>query len=277
LTREQHRTVTDDGVGITWHRWVPESAPPATGRAYRAVRGEVPVVLVHGFVSSTIGNWENTGVVDALVDSGRVVMGIDVRGHGRSDAPHDPAFYGEARMAEDVQQVMDRLRRAEYDLVGYSMGAIISLLVAAADTRIRRLVVGGVGAGVVELGGLDTRHASMHALVDALTTDDPDSLPAAVRGFRRMADANGSDRFALAAHASVRHASPIDLAAIDAATLVLAGADDPLAVRPEVLVDAIPDARLHLVRGDHLGALRDPAFTEALVEHVGAQKSGSAS
>jgi hypothetical protein len=85
------------------------------------------------------------------------------------------------------------------------------------------------------------------------------------------------DRLALAAHASVRHASPIDLAAVTARTLVLAGSLDPLAVRPEVLADALPDGRLQLVGGDHLGALRDPAFTGALVEHVGAQKSGSVS
>jgi hypothetical protein len=147
----------------------------------------------------------------------------------------------------------------------------VALLVAASDTRVRRLVVGGVGAGVVELGGLDTRHASVDALVHALSTDDdPGSLPAAVRGFRRMADANGSDRLALAAHASVRHGSPIALAAVTARTLVLAGSDDPLAVRPEVLADALPDGTLQLVGGDHLGALRDPAFTRALVEHVGA-------
>lgn len=275
MTREQRRTVTDDGIGITWYRWIPDNAPPATGRAYRAVPGEVPVVLQHGFVSSATGNWENTGVVDALLRAGRVVLAIDARGHGRSDHPRRPEFYGEARMAEDVATVTDGLRRPEYDLVGYSMGAIVALLVATFDTRVRRLVVGGVGAGVVELGGLETRHASIDALVHALTTDDPGSLPAAVRGFRRMADANGSDRLALAAHASVRHSEPIDLATITASTLVLAGADDPLAVRPEVLAEAIPDATLRLVRGDHLAALRDPAFTEALVEHVGDQKSGS--
>jgi pimeloyl-ACP methyl ester carboxylesterase len=259
MTREQHRTVTDDGVAITWYRWVPDGVPD-----------DVPVVLQHGFVSSAAGNWENTGVVDALLGAGRVVMALDARGHGRSDAPHDPERYGEARMAEDLRQVVAAGR---FDLVGYSMGAIVSLLVAAADTRIRRLVVGGVGAGVVELGGLDTRHAPKEALVHALTTDDPASLPAAIRGFRRMADANGSDRLALAAHASMRHAEPIDLGAVEASTLVLAGADDPLAVRPEVLADAIPDARLQLVRGDHLAALRDPAFTTALVEHVGFPES----
>jgi pimeloyl-ACP methyl ester carboxylesterase len=259
MTREQRRTVTDDGVGITWYRWAPEE-----------VADRAPVVLQHGFVSSAEGNWENTGVVAALLDAGRVVVGIDARGHGRSDHPHDPSLYGEARMAVDVSQLPDSLGVDEFDLVGYSMGAIVALLVAASDSRVRRLVVGGVGAGVVELGGLDTRHASVDALVHALTTDDVAGIPAAMRGFRRMADANGSDRLALAAHASVRHADPIDLAAIAAPTLVLAGADDPLAVRPEVLAGAIPDARVQLVRGDHLAALRDPAFTEALGEHVDA-------
>jgi pimeloyl-ACP methyl ester carboxylesterase len=273
MTREQRRTVADDGIGVTWYRWVPAGA---------STRHDVPVVLQHGFVSSAAGNWENTGIVGGLEAAGRVVTAIDARGHGRSDHPHDPALYGEERMARDVSAVVDELGVGRYDLVGYSMGAIVALLVATVDSRVRRLVVGGVGAGVVELGGLDTRHVSTDALVHALTTDDPDALPAAVRGFRRMADANGSDRLALAAHASVRHASPIDLASITAETLVLAGADDPLAARPEVLVDGLPDARLRRVRGDHLGALRDPAFTEALVEHVGvaahgAQKSGSAS
>jgi pimeloyl-ACP methyl ester carboxylesterase len=264
MTRQEHRTVTDDGVGIAWYRWVPD-----------AVGEDVPVVLQHGFVSSATGNWDNTGVVGALLDAERVVLAIDARGHGRSDAPHDPARYGEARMARDVSAVVDDIRVPEFDLVGYSMGAIVSLLAAASDPRVRRLVVGGVGAGVVELGGLDTRHASVDALVHALTTDDVAGIPAAMRGFRRMADANGSDRLALAAHASVRHADPIDLAAIEASTLVLAGADDPLAVRPQVLADAIPDARLQLVRGDHLAALRDPAFTEALVAHVGGHGSPS--
>jgi pimeloyl-ACP methyl ester carboxylesterase len=247
------RTIASDGVGIVRHEWPGD---------------EPPVVLQHGFVSSTTGNWTNTRVVAALRATGRRVVGIDARGHGRSDAPHDPARYGEPRMARDVQEVVDDLGVERYDLVGYSMGAIVALLTAAADPRVRRLVVGGVGAGIVELGGVDTRHVSRDALVEAFRTDDPDALPAAVRGFRRMADANGSDRLALAAHASVRHAGPIPLDAVTVPTLVLAGADDPLAVRPRVLADALRGARLELVRGDHLGALKDPRFTAALVEHI---------
>jgi pimeloyl-ACP methyl ester carboxylesterase len=257
VTVATDRTISDDGLSIAWHEW------DGTG---------VPVVLQHGFVSSTRGNWVDTGVVDALVGAGHHVVGIDARGHGGSDHPHDARYYGEAAMAHDVRSVVDDLGVAAYDLVGYSMGAIIALLVAAEDHRVRRLVVGGVGAGVVELGGLDTRAVgSTDALVHALTTDDPSSLDRSVIGFRKMADANGSDRLALAAHASVRHATPIDLAAIRADALVLAGADDPLAVRPEELAATIGHtggARLELVRGDHMGALRDPRFTAAVVEHL---------
>jgi hypothetical protein len=38
-----------------------------------------------------------------------------------------------------------------------------------------------------------------------------------------------------------------------------------LATRPELLAKAIPDARLAVIDGDHLGAVRVPAFTEELV------------
>ena len=45
----------------------------------------------------------------------------------------------------------------------------------------------------------------------------------------------------------------VALERIGAPTLVLAGAADPLAVRPETLAQAIPQARLQIVSGDHMG------------------------
>jgi len=52
-----------------------------------------PVMLIHGFASSLQGNWRAPGIVDAIVRSGRQVIAIDCRGHGRSGKPHDPAAY----------------------------------------------------------------------------------------------------------------------------------------------------------------------------------------
>ena len=104
----------------------------------------------------------------------------------------------------------------------------------------------------------------------ALEADDPAAIadPAAA-GFRMFADAIGAERRALAAHARVVHAAPVALDHITAPTLVLVGADDPLAARPDVLAGAVPDARVELVAGGHLSAVGDPRFTAGLVEFLG--------
>ena len=228
-----------------------------------------PVVLHHGFSVSSDVQWVGPGIAPALEAAGRRIVLLDARGHGLSDGPHDPARYGEVRMSHDLRRLVDHLGVDEYDLVGYSMGAVVALITAADDPRVRRLVVGGVGAAIVELGGVDTRALPNGALVEALEADDPTTLTdPMLGGLRALVDALGADRLALAAHARVVHQSPIALDRITAPTLVLAGRDDPLAVRPEVLADAVPDARLQLVRGDHFGAVADPDLTRATVDFL---------
>ncbi len=234
--------------------------------------GRPPVVLQHGFIADGRLNWEAPGVVAALLGAGRHAVALDARGHGESDKPHDPARYGEPRMAADVRALADHLGFDGFDLVGYSMGGIVSLLVAAADPRVRRLVVGGIGEGVVRFGGVDQRALRRPALAAALRADDPSTITdPAVRAFRAFADATGGDRLALAAQAEAAHAAPIDLAAVTAPALVLIGAADPLAAHPEVLAAAIgtgAGAEVRRVPGDHLGAVREPAFAAAIVEFL---------
>ena len=100
----------------------------------------------------------------ALVADGRRVVAHDARGHGRSDTPHDPARYGEARMALDVAELADHLGLDAFDLVGYSMGGVTAVIVASQERRVRRLVIGGIGSAIVELGGVDTRTLSANEL-----------------------------------------------------------------------------------------------------------------
>jgi pimeloyl-ACP methyl ester carboxylesterase len=131
------------------------------------------------------------------------------------------------------------------------------------------VVAGGVGLAVVELGGVDTRAIGKAALVDALLADDPATISPAAAGFRSFVDAIGGDRVALAAQAEALHATPIPLGTITVPALVLTGRDDHLATRPEVLADAIPGAVLRVVPGDHLGAVREPEFRDALTAFLG--------
>jgi pimeloyl-ACP methyl ester carboxylesterase len=248
--------VVDDGTEIAFHQWDPD---PGTEP------DPVPVVLQHGITANTMVEWAGRGVVAALTAAGRGVVGVDARGHGLSRKSPDPARYGERRMARDLRAVIATLDVPAVDLVGYSMGAIIALLTAAEEPAVRRLVVGGVGAGVVEVGGVDTRALPNDVLVEAFLADDPGTLPPEVAGMRAFAEVVGADLPSLAAQARSVHRDGVDLAAITARTLVIAGCDDPLAERPHVLADAIPGARLLVVAGDHGTAVGSPDFQSAIV------------
>lgn len=245
-----------DGIEIAYREWGEETAP-------------TPVVLHHGFVANAEANWVATGVLDALLAAGRRVIAPDARGHGHSEKPHDPARYGEQRMARDLAMLLDTIGAGQVDLVGYSMGAIVSLLLASSDERVRRLVIGGVGSGVVECGGVDRRAVSNESIIDALSADDPASIESPeAAAFRTLADALGADREALVAQARSIHRDGVALDRISAPTLLLAGEDDPLAVRPQVLADAIPNAVLQILAGNHIEALGDPRFTRSIVEFL---------
>jgi pimeloyl-ACP methyl ester carboxylesterase len=252
--------VVDDGTEIAYHRWEPE-----VGVAVHPV----PVVLQHGFAAGTLVDWAAPGTVAALTAAGRRVIGVDARGHGRSGKSSDPGRYGEQRMARDLRTVIAALGVPAVDLVGYSMGAVVALLTAAAEPAVRRLVVGGVGAGIVEVGGVDTRTLPNGLLAEALLAEDPSTLPPEVQGMRTFADPVGADRSSLAAQARSVHAEGIDLAAITVPALVIAGDADPLAARPEVLAAAIGGgARLRLVAGGHEVIGTSPGFRTAIVEFL---------
>lgn len=239
---------SDDGIRLSYCRWGAESA-------------DVPVVLHHGFAASTGLNWVMTGVVAALQQAGRAVISIDARGHGQSDKPHHPSFYGEARMARDLAALLTELEVASFDLFGYSMGAVVSLLLAVDDTRVRRLVIGGVGEGVLACGGVDLRVMQRDALIEALLEEDATRLgDTEVARFRQFAEYAGADLKALAAQASRMHDTAIPLSRINVPTLVIAGTDDVLATAIEALANALPNAIAAHAPGDHLGAVRQPAF-----------------
>jgi pimeloyl-ACP methyl ester carboxylesterase len=134
---------------------------------------------------------------------------------------------------------------------------------------VRRLVVGGVGSAVIECGGVDRRTVSNDSIIEALSAEDPGTVEdAGARAYRDLADALGADREALVAQARAVFRGRIALERIRAPALVLAGRSDPLAVRPEVLARALPDATLRLLEGDHIGALADPGFARSIVEFL---------
>jgi pimeloyl-ACP methyl ester carboxylesterase len=228
------------------------------------------VVLVHGFATNRDENWRRLGWLGALERKGYRAVALDLRGHGESDKPHDPALYGRDLMASDIVALIDHLELGRVDLMGYSMGAHLSLAVALdAPSRINNLILGGVGGRLLTGASISAGDMTM---AEALTTEDPASITdPTLRGFRQFAENQGEDRVALAACSEGRVGpSQVDaLWGLAAPTLVVAGSRDELAGDPQALADAMPGAKaVTLPACDHFSAIPHALFKAAVFDFL---------
>lgn len=69
--------------------------------SYRIMGEGRPTLLLHGFLADAELNWIQPGIADAIAASGRQVIAPDLRGHGGSEAPVDPARYPPDALAMD--------------------------------------------------------------------------------------------------------------------------------------------------------------------------------
>jgi pimeloyl-ACP methyl ester carboxylesterase len=106
-------------------------------------RGE-PVVLIHGFAVNADLNWRLPGITEFLAKDFRVIA-MDLRGHGLSGKPHAAEKYG-LQMANDVINLLDHLQIKKAHVVGYSLGGLIALKLAATHPQ-RLLSAFPCGAG----------------------------------------------------------------------------------------------------------------------------------
>lgn len=247
---------SEDGLTIAYHEVV-------TGDQ------SCPIILHHGFSANTVHEWVETGIIAALEPLGRQVLSIDARGHGQSDKPHDEKYYGEAKMARDVKKLADLEGLTQYDFAGYSMGGVVASIMGTIEPRIRRLIIAGVGEGVLLFGGVERRAFNRGELARVFRAENVKELDSRAVDWRRSVIARGGDLLALACQADNMHEDPIPLDKITAQTLVLAGDNDDLAREPKRLADAIPNGQLTLVPGDHTEALRAPEFAHAFADFFG--------
>lgn len=118
--------------------------------------GLSPVLLVHGFASSTALNWAATGWVRDLTDAGRRVLTVDLLGHGTSHAPLETDAYAPSRLRASLLEVLTLAGvqprevgnpASGVDLVGYSLGSrLVWELAAERADLINRVVLGGMSA-----------------------------------------------------------------------------------------------------------------------------------
>ena len=229
------------------------------------------VLLVHGFATSRAENWRRLGWYGAFERKNYRLVAFDLRGHGESEKPHDPAAYGREALVADIVGLMDHLGLGRVDLMGYSMGARLSLQVAAAHPdRVANLIVGGIGGRMLQPP--PTPAPGAMTMAEAMRAEDPEAITEkTLKGFRLFADQQGEDRLALAAFSQGRGEATDagELAAITAPTLVVAGSRDEMAGDPQALADAIPGAKaVNLPACDHFSAIPHALFKAAVFDFL---------
>jgi pimeloyl-ACP methyl ester carboxylesterase len=103
-----------------------------------------PLLLSHGY-SLTSAMWR--GQIEALSRHHQLIV-WDMRGHGRSDYPDDPAAYSEALTVADMAALLDEVGASSAIIGGLSLGGYMSLaFYRAHPQRVDALLIIDTGPG----------------------------------------------------------------------------------------------------------------------------------
>ena len=104
---------------------------------YEVHGGGEPVVLLHGAFMTITNNW--AGGISELSKT-RKVIAVEMQGHGRTaDVPRDITY---EHLADDVAALLNHLKVARADLIGYSMGGAVAMQTAIRHPdKVRRAVI----------------------------------------------------------------------------------------------------------------------------------------
>jgi pimeloyl-ACP methyl ester carboxylesterase len=253
-------------------RWqaLPPTPPPVagehTGHAklngislyYATIGHGSPVVLLHGGLANS-DYWGNQ--VTALAPHHLVIL-VDSRGHGRST--RDARSYGYDLMADDVVALLETLRIAKADVVGWSDGGIIGLDLAIRHPdrvgKVFAFAANTVTSGVqenVEKNPTFARFIERAGNEYAGLSATPKEYDAFVAQISKMWETqpNWSEQ---------------QLKSIRSPVLVVDGDHDEAIKRPhtEYIAATIPGAGLLILPNtSHFAFLQDPALFNAAILH----------
>ena len=208
-----------------------------------------PVLLGHGY-SATGRMWD--GQRAALGDRYRIVS-WDMRGHGQTESPKDPAQYSAALTVADMRALLQHCGIERAVVGGLSLGGYVSLAFYLAHPEmVRALVICDSGPGYRNAEARAAWNQRAHERAAQLET----------KGLEALAGRSREMREAMGHHASAQglaHAARgmltqegsevIDgLGGIRVPTLIIVGDQDrPFLAPCEYMAKKIPGARLEVI------------------------------
>ena len=241
---QQDSFVTSDGARLVWHEM-------GAGR---------PLLLLHGLFSNATVNWIKYGTAARVAAEGYRVIMPDLRAHGDSAAPHDPASYPDDVLARDCVELIRHLGLVDYDLGGFSLGSRTTVRAIIGGLRPGRVILGGMG--LQGLAGWTGRRDFFLQAIDAFdTAKRGDDVWMATQFMKTMKVDRNAARLLLGTFADT---APEALTALTMPVLVVCGADDQDNGSAEELAAALPNSRLATIPGTHMSSVTEAGLGEAM-------------
>ena len=210
----------------------------------------IPIFLSHGFGAST-RMWD--GQVAEFSDRYRFIR-WDMRGHGQSDSPDDPALYSQEHTLGDILGVLDYLEIDKAVIGGHSLGGYMTLAFNARHAdRTKALILQGCGPGYRS----DTARATWNIRAENRALSLEEGGLDALGGGAEVNVIEQKSALGLA-NAARGILSQVDAAAIDS----LPGIDVPVLI-------LIGDGDEHYLQGSAYMASRIPGAINVTVPNAG--------
>lgn len=235
---------------------------------YYEIHGQGPVLLLSNGFSATCDMWR--GQVEALSKRHTLVI-WDMRGHGQSDYPEDPAAYSETLTIADMSALLDQVGAGRAIIGGLSLGGYMSLaFYRMFPERIRALLIIDTGPGFRKDEAREAWNKRALAAADLYEKEGLKVLESASRE-RTLAHHRSAEGLARAARGMLtqRDARVIDsLPAVKVPSLIVVGADDrPYLPAADYMALKIPGARKVVIpaAGHAVNIDQPQAFIEAVL------------
>ena len=224
-----------------------------------------PLLLLHGFTGST-ENWQP--LLPAFRSQYQVIR-LDLIGHGLTESPQEYQQYSMDQAVEDIILLLDHVGLEKINLLGYSMGGRLALLLAVKHPkRLQTLIIESGSPGLVRKSERATRrvadedlarfieHQGMAAFVDKWTAIPlfktqlqlTDTIKNAVRRQRLQNNIQGLAHSLRGMGTGVQQSLWSSLPKVAVPTLLLVGALDPKFEQLGIsMAKAIPHSILQVV------------------------------
>lgn len=243
-----HRWTASDGTELAWHE-------AGEGR---------PAILLHGLFSDAKMNWINFGHAERIAADGFRVIMPDLRAHGVSASPHEADAYPRGILVRDLNELIARLALADFDLVGFSLGARTVVQAVGEGLKPRRAVLAGMGLrGLQNWERRQTFFRDAIAAFDTAARGDPHWL--AIQFMKTMKVDREAALLVLASFGSIE---PEWLDAFTMSTLIVCGREDEDNGSAAELAEALPDARFAEVPGTHMSSVTKPELGDEIARFL---------